>query len=366
MKIKKTNINSLYVHIPFCAHICYYCDFTKVIYQKAWIKKYLEALKRDLKRFSFTDFKTVYVGGGTPTSLDVEEHETLLEILEPYTKTVFEYTFEANVENLTREKLVLLKKYGVNRLSIGVQTFNDEMLKEIGRVHTGEEAVEKVRLASEVGFKNINIDLMFALPGQTLDDVKCDLDIALTLPITHLSSYSLILNPHTIAAFKKWVPLDNDEEANMYVYTSNRLQNAGFNHYEVSNFAKNGYESLHNLTYWHNEEYVGVGYGASGYVNRRRYTISGSFRKYLEGEINENSEIITDDLFKEEYLILHLRLKEGISLKNYEETFSEKFPLNSAEIRGFLDEKLLVLEGDSLHCTTEGFLKLDMILRALI
>ena len=165
-------INSLYVHIPFCNSICYYCDFTKVIYKKEWVSEYLEALKEDLKRFSITNLKTIYVGGGTPTSLSLDELEILLKTLEPYSKDVKEYTFEANVESLTKEKLLLLRKYNVNRLSIGVQTFNDKLLKFIGRKHTSEDVIKTINLAKNLSFNNISIDLIYGLPFQTLEDVK--------------------------------------------------------------------------------------------------------------------------------------------------------------------------------------------------
>ncbi|MGI6644245.1 MAG: radical SAM family heme chaperone HemW [Bacilli bacterium] len=359
-------INSLYVHIPFCNSICYYCDFTKVIYKKEWVSEYLEALKEDLKRFSITNLKTIYVGGGTPTSLSLDELEILLKTLEPYSKDVKEYTFEANVESLTKEKLLLLRKYNVNRLSIGVQTFNDKLLKFIGRKHTSEDVIKTINLAKNLSFNNISIDLIYGLPFQTLEDVKSDVTRALSLPITHISTYSLLINPSTIASARGWKNQDSDNEAQMFNLIREQLEDAGFFQYEVSNFAKKGFKSLHNLTYWHNEEYYAVGYGASGYVNKVRYTNNGSFKSYLNKEFIRESEEITPELFKEEYLMLHLRLKEGFSLDDYFKKTGEKFNLEHPKIKHFLKTNLLIYENNRLYCSPEGLLKLDYILSYII
>jgi len=359
-------MNSLYVHLPFCKSLCHYCDFIKFIYQEKWIKPYLEALKRDLERFFPTSLATIYLGGGTPTCLKLEELESLLVLLSNYSEGVKEYTCEANVETLTKEKLLLLRRYGVNRLSLGVQTFNDEMLKIIGRRHSKKDVYQAIKLAKEVGFKNISIDLIYGLPKQTLEDVKCDLKEATKLDIEHISYYSLLICPNTVAHLSSWEEAGEDKEAAMYELILNTLEKNGFMRYEVSNFSKPGFESLHNLTYWENREYYGVGYGASGYLNRVRYSIGGSFSSYLNGKAEIQEEIIDDATYRDEYLMLNLRLTKGFLLSDYENKIKEPFPLNSQIVTRLISEGFLKIENGRVSCTRESLIKLDYILRKII
>lgn len=343
-------IKSAYIHVPFCKTICSYCDFCKFYYDKTKIIPYLDALRDEIKKdYQGEILDTIYIGGGTPNSLDNNELIYLLEIVNDLKKNKnYEYTFECNVEFIDREQLLILKKYGVNRLSIGVQTFNNSILKIINRKHTEQEVIDKIKLCKEVGFNNINIDLMYALPTETIDILKHDLETFLSLDITHLSAYSLILENHTIFSIKKIDPIDEDLEFEMYKLIKDTLQNHGYKHYEISNYAKEGYESVHNLTYWNNEEYYGFGLNSSAYINNVRKTNTSILKNYLNGKYTYSKEDIDRNLKLEYEFILGFRKINGIN----KQAFLKKYNINincMKIVKELIDENKLIDDGTNIY-----------------
>lgn len=347
----------LYIHIPFCQSICSYCDFTKFFYDTNKVNKYLDALVNELASFSIENITSIYVGGGTPTSLNEIELEKLLNIIKPYYKEGMSYTFEANVENLSINKIILLKKYGVNRVSMGVQTFNDNLLKIISRHHNEMMVKEVISSLHNEGIDDINIDLIYGLPTQTIEDLKLDLEKYVKMNVTHISTYALSINDHTLLKVKDYKEQDDEVVRNMYDLIVSYLKEHGFNRYEVSNFSKTNYESKHNLIYWHNEEYYGIGCGASGYINNIRYENTKSLDKYINGITKVNEEIVTQ-LDKDFYqIMLGLRLTEGI--KDYSLIYEEK-------INDLIQNGLLEIKNERIKVKDDNLFILDYILEKIL
>lgn len=319
-------ITSMYIHIPFCKTICSYCDFCKVLYHVFEVSNYIEALRREIRLYySGEPLKTLYIGGGTPSSLSMKELSQLFQIIDTFSfKENYEFTFECNVEHLTEELLVFLKKHRVNRLSIGIQTFQEKFLSFLKRNHTKQEAIEKVLLAKKVGFYNINLDFMYAFPNETIEDVKQDLEIYLSLDVPHISMYSLILEEHTLLAVNKIKPIDEELDAMMYDTICQALSSHGYYHYEISNFSLPGYESQHNLTYWNNKSYYGFGLGASGYVEKVRYSNTRNMKKYLSGNFRLEEEPLTINEEMSYEMILGLRKREGVSKQKFYQKYGKK------------------------------------------
>lgn len=317
-------VKSAYIHIPFCESICAYCDFCKFLYNNEWVDRYLKELKKEIElNYKGEDLKTIYIGGGTPSSLNLKQLKLLLDICSVFKKTKnYEYTVEVNIENINEEKAILLKEYGVNRISVGVETFNSKLLKVIERNHTKDMVLSKVLMLKKY-FDNINIDLMYALPNETLIDVKSDLECFLSLDVPHISLYSLIIEPHTKFSVKKIDYIDEDLDYEMYKYINKVLKENGYIHYETSNYAKEGFQSMHNLTYWHNLEYYGFGIGASGYLNNVRYENTLSINNYLSGNYVMNSHELSKLESMQNFVILGLRMISGISLSEFKERYNQ-------------------------------------------
>lgn len=351
------NNKGLYIHIPFCEHICAYCDFTKFFYDTKKVNEYLIALENELNNSSISNISSIYVGGGTPTSLNELELEKLLKIISIYYKEGISYTFEANVENLTLEKIILLKKYGVNRISIGVQTFSPRLLKIISRHHNEEKVKNVISLLHQVGIDDINVDLIYALPSQTFEELKEDLSKFVSLDVTHISTYALSVNDHTFFKNKNIVEQDADVTRNMYDYIVSYLKQNGFNRYEVSNFSKDGYSSKHNIIYWRNQEYYGIGCGASGYINNIRYENTKSLNKYIKGLYRYKEEILTKDDISFYEIMLGLRLIEGIS--HYDIKYHDK-------IEKCLNSGLLEKIDNRIKVKDEYLFILDYILEKIL
>jgi len=283
---------SAYIHIPFCEHICYYCDFNKVFLEGQPVDEYIDRLLKEieltLQKHPTKISDTIYIGGGTPTSLTAAQLDVLLAGIHRLlpTSTTKEFTIEANPGDLTEEKLHVIKHHGIHRLSMGVQTFNNRLLKKIGRKHSAEDVYDTIRLLEKNQFDNVSIDLIYALPGQTLEDFRDTLHRAIDLGLPHYSMYSLILENKTM--FMNWVrqgrlELPSQEvESQMFEEAIEAMDKAGHRQYEVSNFATPGKESQHNLIYWNNENYFGFGAGASGYLNNVRYKNYGPIQHYLK------------------------------------------------------------------------------------
>ena len=320
-------MKSAYIHIPFCNTICSYCDFCKFLKNKEWVDKYLTILNKEISStYKNEVLDTLYIGGGTPSSLDIDELNKLFDILKIFNLSdTYEFTFECNIESITEEKLKLLKENRVNRISIGIETFNDNYLTFLNRHHTKESALKTINLVKKY-FDNINIDLMYAIPGETLKELESDIDILLNLDIPHISTYSLIIEENTKLSIDKTEYIDDELDSDMYNLIIDKLN--GYNHYEVSNFSKDGYESKHNLTYWNNNNYYGFGCGASGYIDNIRYDNTRSINKYLEGEYLYTSNKLSREETIQNEFILGLRKMSGIN-KN---TFKSKYNIDIKSI----------------------------------
>lgn len=340
-------IKSAYIHIPFCNQICTYCDFPKMVYQDKWIHGYLEALNQEIKmNYQNESFKTIYIGGGTPSALSINEFKHMLNIVDQFKKEKnYEYTIECNIESLTEEKIKYMKMYGVNRISIGVQTFQEKNLELLNRHHQKDQVFSMVKLLKQYGLTNINIDLIYALPNETIDDVISDIEAFLKLEIPHISTYSLIIEPNTTLYIQKIQPIQEDLDEKMYRTICNMLKKYGYHHYEISNFSKPGYESKHNLTYWNNEEYYGFGLGASGYKHPIRYNNTKSLTNYCKGHFRLEQEVITPQIQMENEMILGLRKRQGVSrshfIKKYGVSIESVFP-----IERLIQQKQLKMQGD--------------------
>ena len=368
---------SAYVHIPFCTQICYYCDFSKVFIKNQPVDAYLEHLIQETRSYEIGKLRTLYIGGGTPTALSAQQLAYLLTELPKVMdlSEVEEFTIEANPGDLDPDKIVVLKESQVNRVSLGVQTFDNKMLKKIGRSHQEQDIYDNIRHLKQAGFDNISIDLIYALPGQTMDQVKENVAKAIDLDIPHMSLYSLILENHTVFMNRMRrgkLPLPKEElEAEMFEYIIEELEKAGFEHYEISNFSKPGFESRHNLVYWDNAEYYGLGAGASGYVDGIRYKNHGPIRHYLEaveaGKARITEEHLTLEEKMEEELFLGLRKKTGVSKARFEEKFGVSFDQRYGQVVASLKEQgLLVPDDKQIRMTKRGLFLGDTVAEKFI
>lgn len=368
---------SAYVHIPFCTQICYYCDFSKVFIKNQPVDSYLEHLLQEFHSYDIQKLRTLYIGGGTPTALSAPQLELLLDGLTKNLDLLVleELTIEANPGDLDADKIAILKNSAVNRVSLGVQTFDNKMLKKIGRSHLEKDIYENIDRLKLAGFDNISIDLIYALPGQTMDQVKDNVAKAIALDIPHMSLYSLILENHTVFMNRMRrgkLPLPKEElEADMFDYIIAELERAGFEHYEISNFSKQGFESRHNLMYWDNAEYYGIGAGASGYVNGVRYKNHGPIRHYLkaveEGNARINEEHLSLREQMEEEMFLGLRKKSGVSKSRFEEKFGTSFEdLYGQVVRDLCHQGLLQVEGQQIRMTKKGLFLGDTVAERFI
>ncbi|MFS9207072.1 radical SAM family heme chaperone HemW [Streptococcus sp. KHUD_015] len=368
---------SAYVHIPFCTQICYYCDFSKVFIKNQPVDSYLEHLLEEFQSYDIQKLRTLYIGGGTPTALSAPQLEVLLNGLTKNLdlSALEELTIEANPGDLDADKIAVLKNSAVNRVSLGVQTFDNKMLKKIGRSHLEKDIYENIDRLKLAGFDNISIDLIYALPGQTMEQVKENVAKAIGLDIPHMSLYSLILENHTVFMNRMRrgkLPLPKEElEAEMFEYIIAELERAGFEHYEISNFSKSGFESRHNLMYWDNAEYYGIGAGASGYVNGVRYKNHGPIRHYLSAVEEGNARITEEHLSQkeqmEEEMFLGLRKKSGVSMARFEEKFGRSFDgLYGEIVRDLVQKGLMQIEGDRVRMTKRGLFLGDTVAERFI
>ena len=368
---------SAYVHIPFCTQICYYCDFSKVFIKNQPVDSYLEHLLEEFQSYDIQKLRTLYIGGGTPTALSAQQLEVLLNGLTKNLdlSALEELTIEANPGDLDADKIAVLKNSAVNRVSLGVQTFDDKMLKKIGRSHLEKDIYENIDRLKLAGFDNISIDLIYALPGQTMEQVKENVAKAIGLDIPHMSLYSLILENHTVFMNRMRrgkLPLPKEElEAEMFEYIIAELERAGFEHYEISNFSKTGFESRHNLMYWDNAEYYGIGAGASGYVNGVRYKNHGPIRHYLNAVEEGNARITEEHLSQkeqmEEEMFLGLRKKSGVSMVRFKEKFGRSFDgLYGEIVKDLVQQGLMQIEGDRVRMTKRGLFLGDTVAERFI
>jgi len=360
-------MKSVYIHIPFCLNICSYCDFCKMYYNEELVDRYLDVLKEEIKlNYKNEIIETIYIGGGTPSSLNLKQLSKLFEIIKIFkTNKNLEFTFECNIENIDKEKLILFKENNVNRLSIGIQTFNNKFLKYLNRFHTKEDVFKKIELAKNIGFNNINIDLIYGLKNQTIKDLEEDIDLFLKLDINHISTYSLIIEPHTKLYIEKENNIDEELDLEMYQLICKKLEENNFIHYEISNFAKNGYESKHNLTYWDNEEYYGFGLNASGFLENVRYENTRNLNKYLNDDVDRKQTILSKHDFMDNELMLGLRKLKGVNLK----IFKEKYGVDLESvypIKPLLKNKELIYKNGYIFINPSKLYLMNEILLKLI
>src|SRR5690606_15259846 len=362
----------IYIHIPFCHQICNYCDFNKVFFKNQPVDEYIEALGREMELTvaempeAFTNIETIFLGGGTPTALSAQQIEKLLSLSTKHIpmSSVKEFSSEANPDELTIDKLQALYNGGVNRLSMGVQSFDQSLLTKIGRTHSNEHVYETIQNAKNIGFKNISIDLMYGLPGQTMEQWQDTLEKALALKLPHYSAYSLIVEPKTIfyiqyAKGKLHLPTE-DLEADMYGVLMDTMEAHGLQQYEISNFANEGYESTHNKIYWDNDEYAGFGAGAHGYLEGIRYSNVAPIKKFIEtvmaGErpLLQEHEVTGDEKL-EEQMFLGLRKSTGVTHEEFEKKFGQPMLSIYKEIIDQLqEERLIEMDSEGIRLTRKG------------
>lgn len=364
----------IYIHIPFCKQKCYYCDFVSYSNKCSEVKEYIESLKKEIEEFDFSNYKvtSIYIGGGTPSYIDsIYIVEILSELKEKLKCNLIEFkdieiTIEVNPGTVDTKKLNDYKKSGINRLSIGLQSTKNDILKKIGRIHTYQEFVEIYKLARETGFKNINIDLMIGIPGQKIGDLKNTLQDIIKLEPEHISVYSLIIEENTpiekmLENGEIKLP-DEDLERNMYWYVKNTLELNGYNHYEISNFAKLGKESRHNLNCWNQEEYIGFGVAAHSYLNGIRFSNTINVEEYIQHIENnrkeeniqiEESQSLEDK--KNEFMMLGFRKIQGVDIARFKEKFIDNpIFLYREKLNKLVEEGLIEVDLNHIKLTNKG------------
>ena len=345
-------MKSVYIHIPFCKSICSYCDFCKFLYNESWANEYLTHLEKEIKEYYDNELiKTLYIGGGTPSALSIQNLTKLLDLTKIFkTEENCEFTFEMNVNDITEEKLELLKNYKINRISIGVESFDKFNLKFLNRKHTKEQIIRNIKLAKKY-FNNINVDLIYAIPIETITMLKKDIKEIIKLNVPHISTYSLIIEDNTVLGINNVKPIEEDRDYKMYNIILKELKKQGYIHYEVSNFALPGFESKHNLNYWNNSEYFGFGLGAHGFIGELRYENTKSFNTYLKDNYRFNEFVVPKKEDMENEIILGLRKTEGIDIiefyNKYKLNIQDVFNITELLKNGFLkikDSKLFIPE----------------------
>lgn len=356
---------SLYIHVPFCKQKCLYCDFTSFSGKEKCMEEYTEALSKEISSHKGKKIKTIFLGGGTPTYLSLNSLKILKKSIDRLDKSIdVEFTVEGNPGTFTKEKLEVLKEMGVNRLSIGLQAWQGELLKSLGRIHTRQEFLDSYNMAREVGFDNINIDLMFGLPGQTLEQWSETLESVVSLKPEHLSCYSLIIEEGTpmerLYNENKISLPDEDIERKMYALTLEYLNKNGYSQYEISNFSKINRECKHNLVYWNLEEYIGCGVSAHSYVDGYRYSNVETIEDYIQGinsemiavmEKHKNSAV--EDM--EEFMFMGLRKINGISKSEFNKRFLiDIHDVYGSVIKKYIQDKLILDSKDRIALTPKG------------
>lgn len=355
---------SIYIHIPFCNNICSYCDFCKVFYNKKYINSYLDNLEKEIKeRYNGEVVNTIYIGGGTPSCLSLDELKKLFNIIKIFKlDDNIEFTIECNIESITYDKLVIMKENGINRISIGVESFNDEIIKLLGRKHNKIEVFNKINIVKEF-FNNINIDLIYAAYDDInilKDDIKCFLE----LDIPHISLYSLIIEDNTKLKIYGFENIDEDIDFEMYKFIENTLEKNDYVHYEISNYARIGYESKHNMVYWNNDYYYGFGLSSTSFINNERRVNTRNLSKYLDGDYFGYSNFEDEDERMENEIMLGLRKLSGVNLnffkKKYNKDLKEVFNIEHLIRDGYLEveDNYLKINKKYIYVSNEILVKL--------
>ena len=370
----------LYIHIPFCKKKCRYCDFPSYDHIEYVIPSYIHALQKEIKlivlEYPNIKLKSIFIGGGTPTYMDSRYIKEIMETVGTYftIEKDAEISIEGNPGTFDFKKLVDYRKAGINRLSMGLQAWQNDLLKKLGRIHTQEEFLKSFEAVKDVGFLNINIDLMFGLPNQSLEDWKETLDKVTALKPNHLSCYSLIVEKGT--PFYKMqnqgnLFLDEDLERQMYYYTKNYLKSKGYHHYEISNFSKPGFECKHNLIYWEMAPYIGVGAAAHSFTKNFRYANTQSVFKYIElleknilPIIDKNKE--TQEYFMQEFMFLGMRKIKGVSQKKFYNLFGKSIHEVYGDVLKNLEDKQLIMIGENISLTAKGLDFANYVFRSFL
>ncbi|MDR1942390.1 MAG: radical SAM family heme chaperone HemW [Endomicrobium sp.] len=360
-------MTGLYIHIPFCRRKCFYCDFFSVKYDETLADKYIGSLGAHAAQYLKTAIDTVYIGGGTPSVLSENQIEKLLNLIAGAfdLSGLKEFTFELNPESASKRKFGILRSAGVNRISLGLQSDDDTSLKLLGRVHDFKTFVSAVDDARDCGFENINLDLIYGFPGQTLKEWKRALVNALSFKSPHISLYPLSVEQGT-PFYDRGVQTDDALQKDMYEAAEQEFAKAGLIHYEISNWAKRGFESLHNLNYWRNSDYLALGPGACGYFGKARYTNVKNIKEYIDlirlgDDVRTDVEIIDEKTFETENIILGLRLlEEGVHRKNF------KSPANTAALEEFLRQKILICDSEKIKLAKEYVFVSNQVLSKFI
>ena len=369
-------IKSLYIHIPFCQKICTYCDFAKLVANDKLMEDYLSALIKELDYYKnqLTSIKTIHIGGGTPSSLPIHLLERIFIKLSQIVdlSRLEEFGFETNPNDVSESLVTVLKKYHVNRVSLGVESSFNHHLVAMNRSHNIIQVIEAVNILQMKGIKNYNLDFIYAWPNQTFDELIKDIDFAVKLNPTHLSFYGLILEPKTKLNFdyehRKIQLIDEDTDASMYEYLMKELPKLGFEQYEISNYAKPGFESKHNLTYWQIEEYLGIGMGAHSQVNAKRFHNFSSIKDYISSVNTEGYGFQSEDAcdLMQETFIMGLRLNVGVNVNHFKQRFSLDPLILYPDIQKNINELLLVYENDVIKLTDRGRLLLNYVEQSFI
>lgn len=363
---------SLYIHIPFCNTICGYCDFTKLQYFPFQADNYLKELEKELCSLNINNqLDTIYIGGGTPTSLSLDQLQILFEMIKPYCSNVKEFTIECNPESLDEQKIMLFKSYGVNRISMGVESTNDNILRLISRKHTFKDVIEKVELLRKHHINNIALDLIIGLPQVSKKMLEEDIYNILLLKPNHLSTYSLTVHPHTKFYLDGINEPNEDFVRESYDMIHQIMTENGYEHYEISSFCLPGYHSKHNMCYWKNDQYYAVGLGASGYIDNTRYTNTKNILSYLKSEYKneEETNVLSLNDKKEYALMLLLRTNKGIDIKLFNFLYQTDFEKEYLpKIKEDINVGLLEYnkENQTIVPTYEGMMILDRIILKLL
>ena len=373
------HIPSLYIHIPFCISKCIYCDFNSIVTKSQIVDEYLNAIEQELQSTTGKrSFKTVFIGGGTPTALNETQLDRLLNIISKHVDVtnLKEYTIEVNPGTLSDEKVIIVKNSHVDRISIGIQSFNDRYLKLLGRIHSANEAKDIFLNLREKGFNNISIDLIYGYPAQTLNEWKKDLREYCKLDPEHISAYCLTYEQGTpiveMTDSGTLQKLSEEDELKMYEFTNDFLRENDYNHYEISNFAKQDKECLHNTVYWENREYIGIGAGAFSYVNGERYCNIKSVKEYISSSRAKKrlicfSEKLPQKQRASEILIMALRMTSGISKKEF--TKRSGFDLNELfekQLNNLTQAGLINFDNERVKLTTKGLSVADSVMMEFV
>lgn len=357
-------MKGLYIHVPFCASICFYCDFKRSVYQEDIVDQYLIQLQKDLIHANIEDVDTIYIGGGTPSALNMKQLDVLFNMLNPYIQKAKEITIESNLESLNEDKIRLFEIKGVNRISLGVQSLNNSLLKEMNRKHKGEDVKKTLKMIYQGGITNISVDMIYGFQNQSLQTFINDLETICTYEeVSHISMYSLTIEENSIFNKMGIKQIDNELEALMYVRGIEILKQHGFQRYEIANFAKENKQSVHNLHYWNYDDFYGLGLGASGKDNNLRYTNEGTIQEYIALKGKRIEEVLEKEDMMFEEIMMSLRLLTGLDIERFNLRYGVSFVEYYQEIiQELVESNKVVMETGYCYITEENLIYLHDIL----